>query len=73
MMTVVMMYKDNNNGDQVSVHPQIRMVTLPVICTWDSMEGGCAHYVLPEGSTLHIALYNLTGIEVKASYMTAMT
>ena len=64
--------KDNDN-DQVSVHSQIRMVILPVIWTWDFVKAGCAHYVLSEGPTLHIALYNLTGIEMKASNMTTVT
>lgn len=50
-----------------------QMMILPVIWTWDFMEGGCAHYIIPEGSTLYIVLCNLTGIAMKASNMTAVT
>lgn len=38
-----------------------------------SVEGGCAHIILSEGSILHTALYNLTGIEMKASNRVAVT
>lgn len=40
---------------------------------WDAVEGDCVHCVLSEGSTLHTALYILTGIEMKASDMTTVT
>lgn len=40
---------------------------------WDLVEGDCAHHVVSEGSTRHTALYNLTGIHVKASNMATVT
>ena len=73
MMMVVMMQTATMMIEILYILRHSQMMTLPVIWTWDSVEGGCAHYITPEGSTVYTVLCNLTAAAVKASNMTAVT